>query len=245
MSHIREDSVMTNVEQQIIKLFDAQDKDYLTLKTLKTNSQIKKLLQLTEKMSNTEIKKKLLPHVEHAIKIVKGYKGLYVMRNISDTNLIFNRIRKKPCSLKSLKVYFPVQTKELAKLVSQMVRSGQLCAEFSEKSDINLSIHDSKTDHDYLKTQKESAPQASHDRQKMKAAYDHVGGGRSFVRIYAMREFLKWSRQRFDRALEKLTKELAIQLHIGDPSVLTEKQLEDSFVDDEGQVCITITWRDV
>jgi len=236
---------MTNIENLIIQLFDNQGKDYLTLKFLKSQSQIKKILQLTDKMSNSDIKKKLLPHVENAIRVVRGYKVLYVTRNISDTDLIINRIQKKPCSLKSLKLFFPVQTKQLAKLVSQMVMSGQLCVEFSDKGDINLSINDIKPEQQEEILEEVSEAQTTNDRQKMKEAYDHVGGGRSFVRIHAMREYLNWSRQRFDQSLEQLTRELAIQLHFGDPSVLTEKQLEDSYVDDEGQVCITITWRDV
>jgi len=231
---------MTKIEQLIIKLFDDQDKDYLTLKFLKKNSQIKKILHLTDKMSNTDIKKKLLPHVTNAIRVVNGYKSLYVTRNINDTDLITNCIQKKPCSLKQLKVHFPIQSKDLVKLVSQMVMSGQLCVSFTVESGINLSINVNKTEKN-----KKILPeiQTISDSEKMKEAYDYVGGGNSFVRIHAMRDYLNWPRERFDQTLEQLTRELTIQLHFGDPSVLTEKQLKDSFLDDEGQLCITITWR--
>jgi len=237
---------MTNVEQLIIKLFDDQGNDYLILKKLKKQPQIRKLLQLTNKMENPEIKKKLLPHVEKELRVTNGYKGLYVTRNISDNDLIINSIRKNPRSLGVLKQYFPVQTKILKKLVAQMIMAGQLCMEFSENSDaINLSINENKPEKHEIISQNETDIQPTNDRQQMKEAYDHVGGGRSFVRIHAMRDYLNWPRERFDKTLEQLTSELAIQLHFGDPSVLTQKQLEDSYMDDEGQVCITITWRNV
>jgi hypothetical protein len=236
---------MTNVEQRLITLFDNQRKDYLTLKYLKKNTQLKKILQLTPEMTNTEIKKKLLPHVENDIRIVNGYKGLYVTRKISDTDLIINRLRKKPDSLGNLKKNFPIQAKKLVKIVSQMVMSGKLCVEFTENYIIKLTINDKAPERKDQTLQDTVEIQPMSDRQKMKAAYDHVGSGRSFVRIHAMRDYLNWPRERFDQTLEQLTKELIIQLHFGDPSVLTEKQLNDSYVDDEGQVCITITWRHV
>jgi hypothetical protein len=236
---------MTNIEQLIIKLFDDQGKDYLNLNQLKKQSQIRKLLQLTEEMDNTKIKKTLLPHLENELRVTHGYKGLYVTRNISDADLIISSIRKKPRSLGKLKLFFPVKTNKLMKMVAQMIMDGQLCVEFTETCVINLSINENKPEKHEKISQNEVDIQPTNDRQKMKKAYDHVGGGRSFVRIHAMRDYLNWPRKRFDQTLEELTRELAIQLHFGDPSVLTQKQLEDSYVDDEGQVCITITWRDV
>jgi hypothetical protein len=236
---------MENIEKQIIDILDKKGTDYLTLKTLKNHSYIKNALKLTGKMQNTNIKKKLAPHLGDALKIVNGYKGLYVVRDISDTDFVINRIHKKACSLGELKQHFPIQTKDLVKLVSQMVMAGQLCVEFSTSGTIHLSINANPPAKQIDISQEASETDTSNDRQKMRAAYDHIGGGRGFVRIYAMREYLGWPEERFDQTLEQLVKELAIQLHYGDPSILTEKQLKASFVDDEGQVCITLTWRDV
>jgi len=237
---------MTNIEKQIIKLFDDQGKDYVTLKTLKVHTKIKNMLQLSSEMQNSDIKKKLLPHLENDLQIVNGYRGvLYVKRNINDTDLIINRIRNKPDSLGNLKRNFPIQAKKLVKIVSQMVMSGQLSVEFTVNGIIHLSILDNLNDKQDINEPNTPEIQPLSNHQKMKAAYDHVGGGQSFVRIHAMRAYLNWPRDLFDQTLEQLTRELVIQLHFGDPSVLTEKQLEDSYVDDDGQVCITITWRDV
>jgi len=248
---------MEKIEKNIVDLLDNQGKDYLTFNALKNQKFLQTSLKLTKNMSNTDIKKKLIPHVGNEIRITNGYKGLYVTRNISDSDMVINSLQKKANSLGRLKLFFPVQTKKLLKLVAQMIMAGQLCVDFSANGTINLSINDNFEKQDDMpqndvaiqtpknNTQNTSERQPSNDRQKMKEAYDHVGGGRSFVRIYAMREYLAWPEKRFNQTLEQLTKDLAIQLHYGDPSVLTEKQLENSFVDDEGQVCITITWRDV
>jgi hypothetical protein len=33
-------------------------------------------------------------------------------------------------------------------------------------------------------------------------------------------------------------------LHYGDPSALTEDELKKSYMDDDGGICITVTWRE-
>jgi hypothetical protein len=35
-----------------------------------------------------------------------------------------------------------------------------------------------------------------------------------------------------------------IQLHGGDPSTMTETEIEDSYLDEKGRLRITITWRE-
>jgi len=65
----------------------------ITLNSLKKQTQINNILKLTPKMTNTVIKKKLLPHVENDIRIENGYKGLYVARNINDTELIIDTFK--------------------------------------------------------------------------------------------------------------------------------------------------------
>ena len=68
------------------------------------------------------------------------------------------------------------------------------------------------------------------------------GQGCGFVRIYALRRRLGWSREVFDDMLRRLRNEEVVQLHAGDVSLMTREQVEDSFVDENGFMMGTMTW---
>ncbi|ETR72333.1 MAG: hypothetical protein OMM_01809 [Candidatus Magnetoglobus multicellularis str. Araruama] len=214
------------------------------LKKLTNHKHLRDLLQIKRDTDRPAIKKKLSPHVTNAIRITNGYKGLYVTRNMSDTELIISSLGKKT-PLGTLKMFFPIQTTKLVQMVSQMIMSGKLHVSFSDSGSVTyLKVNDAPTEINEPQSKTTSQEtEANDDRQKMKKAYDAIGGGQSYVRIYKIREYLDWPKERFNKTLEQLTKELAIQLHAGDPSVLTEEQLKNSYVDDEQQICITISWR--
>ena len=80
-------------------------------------------------------------------------------------------------------------------------------------------------------------------REAMKEAYDWVKNDRTYIRIYEVREALKWTKQKFNKTLESLARDYAIQLHYGDPGLLTTEQKEQSYIDNDGGLCITMTWR--
>ena len=76
-----------------------------------------------------------------------------------------------------------------------------------------------------------------------KAAYQAIGHGRGFVRIHKVREFLSWSKKRFNRTFKHLIQELIIELHGGDPSIMTKQELDDSWIDERtGFLYLTLTW---
>ena len=61
------------------------------------------------------------------------------------------------------------------------------------------------------------------------------------MRIHHVREALGWPRQRFDRALEEARRALAIELHGGDPSQLTRKQITDCYSDATGVLYLSMS----
>ena len=70
-----------------------------------------------------------------------------------------------------------------------------------------------------------------------------MGEGLDFVRIHQVREQLGWPDDRFRAALEALRADYTIELHGGDPSVLTPQQRLSSYEDPHGQMFITLSWR--
>lgn len=81
------------------------------------------------------------------------------------------------------------------------------------------------------------------DRNAFKAAYNAVGKGKSFVRIHRIRNYLNWCDNRFNSVLSELIYDYSVQLHGGDPSKLTEKEINSSFTDEYRTLYITLTWR--
>ena len=74
------------------------------------------------------------------------------------------------------------------------------------------------------------------------AAYKVLGQGRSFVRIHRLREYLDWPIAQFDGVLYLLACNGTIELHGGDTSKLSKKELADSFCDG-GTVYVCLSWR--
>jgi len=237
---------MTQIEQEIINILDKEEKDYVTLNSLKKKGSIMRLLNLNKKPSQSDIKKKLQPHVHQAIRITEGFnQKWFAARNISDKELVFNSIQSNPRSLPQLRKNFVLKTQRLLTIVPEMVSSGQLS--FWLKSDkfvMQLTANEFEQSKE-MPQEEESCHITETDHQQMKEAYDHVGQGKSFVRIYQLREHLGWSRNRFDKTIEDLARKLMIQLHRSDPSVLSEEEIKNSYNDNDLGLCITLTWRNV
>ncbi len=70
-----------------------------------------------------------------------------------------------------------------------------------------------------------------------------MGEQLDFVRIHRVREHLGWSDERFDAVLETLRADYTIELHGGDPSMLTPNQRAASYQDPSGPMFITLSWR--
>jgi len=74
-------------------------------------------------------------------------------------------------------------------------------------------------------------------------ASESLDHGKIFVRIFEVRRKLVWSVERFDSMLVKLMDEAVIQLHAGDNTTMTKEDIRDSFIDDNGFIHFTMTWR--
>lgn len=87
-----------------------------------------------------------------------------------------------------------------------------------------------------------AAPADGSDRAAFGAACRALARDQGLIRIHALRAYLDWPRQRFDDMLREMMAAYAIELHGGDPSALTEFQLEGAYRDPNGLLYITLTW---
>ena len=77
-----------------------------------------------------------------------------------------------------------------------------------------------------------------------KQAFDKLNeNGQTFIRIPDLRKELNWPREVFDSMLIKLRDEGIITLRVGDATLRTLEEVENSFVDENGFRMGTVTWE--
>lgn len=73
--------------------------------------------------------------------------------------------------------------------------------------------------------------------------FQQVAQGRIFIPIFEIRRRLTWPRERFDVALSRLWDQGVIQLHAGDVASMTEDEVRECYMDQNGFLLLTMTWR--
>ena len=77
------------------------------------------------------------------------------------------------------------------------------------------------------------------DEKRLRGEHDTKRRGRLSY-IHAVRNALNWDPERFDSTLRSLRDSYQIQLTGGDPSILTDQEIRDSFTDERGQRFLSI-----
>ena len=70
----------------------------------------------------------------------------------------------------------------------------------------------------------------------VRAYEEEVGSDEYPVKIYRLRARLGWERERFDRLVESMAEQGYILLHQTDVSSLSLKQIDDSYVSEDGDL---------
>jgi diguanylate cyclase (GGDEF)-like protein len=97
-----------------------------------------------------------------------------------------------------------------------------------------------------VEAEPESTPPPKTDQERVplfKAALDKVARGDYYVSIYKIRRQLNWPRDMFDDFMDHLMVEGHVLANPGNPSKLTEDQIEDCYQDEFGDLYLTVNWR--
>ncbi len=233
----------SEIKQAISDLLEKQGEDFLSVAQIRNKLPLGVLekLGLSRKSQNSETLKTLQPAMGDGLKVYRGPKARYIGRDLPAEAIVLKGIQKTPgLSSKSLaQRRMPLIKRDFIPALNRLLESGQVLCTF------NLNHTP------VLVPAPSPAPQAleaqwdlslEDARVAFKQAYDRIGKGRGFVRIHRLREALNWPRDQFDDLLTDLMADYVIELHGGDPSVMSERQIRDSFVDDTGVLYITLTW---
>lgn len=229
-----------DLEHAILQLLQQRGKDYLTVRQLSASlpARVRQQLGLTQRQTTTELLKQLAPSLGERLQVYRRAPSVYIGHKRSPAELLLRKVQQSPgISPKRLGVGLPLAKKNYIATLNALLASGALVCTFKDNHMPVLHIAQPSS-------ATESA-QASVDSERaaMQAAYQAVGQGRSFVRIHRLRDALPWPRERFDRVLQALVAEYTVELHGGDPSVLTAEEIRQSFTAVDGTLYIALSWR--
>jgi hypothetical protein len=196
--------------------------------------------------------KKLRQQIEgllgQRLKIYPVKKATYIGRNMPSEEMIVQLIENHPdISFKLICQKVPLTRQHTIDTINVLMSAGIILPRLNDKMNIFFTLKDPAfakienirarmKEHETIHS-KEKASAEFHD------AYKSVGKGRNFVRIHRIRDFLQWPEKTFDDVLKTLMQNYVIELHGGDPSSMSEKEIENSYKDEQGRLFLTISWR--
>lgn len=133
----------------------------------------------------------------------------------------------------------PFKKDEFASIINSLVNEGKAAVKLDKtfkpqifRANANVQpVHTTMT------------PSGEYTTEKFREAFRALDQGRIAVRICDLRRRLDWPRDVFDGMLRELRDREIISLRTGDASTMTEDEVRDSFVDENGFRRGSVTWN--
>jgi hypothetical protein len=231
---------LSEVAQDIQRILHKRGKDYLPVRQISASlsRRVRQQLSLTTRHSTVDMLKKLTPWLGESLQVYHGPASVYIGQKRSPTELILQSVQQHPgISPKQLGLGLPLSQRRYIAALNDLLGAGTVVCTFKDNHMpmLHLSSHAS--------AQGTVQASAEDDLLAFYTAYHAVGYGRSFVRIHRLRDALPWPCKRFERVLRALLADYTVELHGGDPSVMTEEERRHSFTDADGTLYIALSWR--
>jgi hypothetical protein len=228
-----DDSSRPDMARMIIEILSRAEKPYLTVNQIKKrlpSECFRRLGVRRQKLRNVQLLDMLKADIGDRLRVYRGPRAVYIGINHTLEDIIFAKIKQHPgVSSRALAGRVPMLKRECIDGVNRLVEGGRLRCILDQAHRATL----------WPVVPDDPAP----DRKALfKEAYDRIGKGRGFVRIHRIRESLGWPDGIFDSMLRSLMAEYVVELHGGDPSGLSEHEIRNSFVDENGMLYITLSW---
>lgn len=242
----------------LVAMLNRAKKDFLSLTDILAQlpADVMADLGLSRQSSTNAVATALSSRLEPGLTLHRKGQGRYIGRPLIDilTGILKRKPGKSPKQIIAMKL--PVNKETVLAALNEAMKTGTVQCSFNAYYTPALCLAktlpaasltaDRASDSGLEPAFPLIAPQDdAADRRAFKAAYDTVGKGRSYVPIYRLRRHLGWPRERFDQVIARLSQDLIVQLQGGDPSSMTQKDIEDSYLDDQGRLRISVTWREL
>ncbi|MBU3916590.1 hypothetical protein KKA14_13740 [bacterium] len=231
-----------DIKQAILSLLMLKNKDYLTVNQIRDglSLEIIRQLGLRKRVSTpTEVLRHLRPCFGEELKEYKGVRSIYIGYSYPLEDLVLRKIKKTPgLSSKRLRNSLPVVNQDYIRAINSLIQSQRVSILLDEKTHAPKSIVVSFAND----LESKLSGNIDVEIEEFKKAYNGVGEGKSFVKIHKIREHFNWPVEKFDRVLIELRRRFLVQLHGGDPSTMSQMEIDNSFTDEKGNLRIIVTW---
>jgi len=250
-------SIVEVINQAVVNALRKEKNGYLNIKSLITGfpAELKKTLDFKQNIRAKDFTAKealmrIGPHLDQTVLVYSKGNSIYLSLDSKDSMILrkLGQLKSFPTFKMLRKNVSPLLKDDFTQALNGLLLSGKLKCTFKGDNPVlslseEFSIQPSEPV-DFIKDGPVNPDiKTVDDPEVFKAALNSSGQGRRMVYIYLVRRHLKWSRERFDAMIRKLRAEYRIQLHGGDPSVMTEDQVRDSFMDERGILYISASWR--
>ncbi|MCP3926628.1 MAG: hypothetical protein GY714_29050 [Desulfobacterales bacterium] len=220
-------SIKTDFEVSVLNLLNAEGRDFLTVTKIKNKLplNILKSLSLKRTSNNSAFIKKTKTFLNGKLSYYRS-RYSYIGLNINDEDLICNFLVEKELSVKKTVSLLPLTKRNFVKALNKLI------------NDNSIYIYLNKDFQTFIGLVK-------CDIIKDEDIFENIckGEDRSYIRIHSLREKCSWDKERFDNVVNKFSNDGKVQLLGGDPSELSETEIQNSYVDSKGRLRIMLTWR--
>jgi hypothetical protein len=234
-----------DIQQSLQELFERNQEYCLTATAVKNNlsSEIRRVLNLDKKqISQKEIIEKLKPYFTDVFDEFKKRTTKCIGYKISAREMILRQLKRTPDkSSKELKNLLPMNAETYIETINELLAEGMIVCTgiYKNHSVASLKLNDLPSENE-----NENLPSTLDEKtNRFRKAYDVAGGGRPYVYIHKIRDLLKWPAAYFDQVLVELAQQDIIVVQGGNPALLTNREIKDSYYDKYGYLRLTVSWR--
>jgi hypothetical protein len=237
----------TSVAERLAECLKKKKTNYMTLGSLP--SSLKRRLTGKAKPSAAELKKCIVPHLGEGLTLRQGGRGVYLAFEQSEEFLLRQIVRKRAGKTPSVN-NIPFRKEEYVSVLNRLIEQGKVFVRLNK--DYKPALFPApETDVRKAKGETGAARENRERNQERKnisekqfdSAYRALEGGKFFVRICDLRRRLGWTEREFDGMAAALRDAGKIQLQAGDTAYFSERDIADSFVDENGFRMLTLMWR--
>jgi hypothetical protein len=232
------------IENGLVEVLRRKNRDFIPLGELKRAPKtVRDAAGIRSKDSAARVAQRIRPHLTGRLTILQGSRTKYLAFNQPDEAIVAALIRERPgTSLKQLAQASPFRKAEFLNALNAMLQRGDVRCEIAPDYAVKLHPAQSIPDGRAVTPDREPPPVQS-ESEPFLAACGKLDRGQEYIRIHEIRDALGWSRERFDRVLESLRDEGAVQLHAGDIATMSEEEVRKSYVDENNFFLATLTRR--
>jgi len=254
---------LPDLEHDILHILHQRGKAYLTVRQIVASlrTRVRQQLGLTKSQSTVELLKKMTPWLGESLQVYRGSRSVYIGQKHSPAEIILQRVQQSPgISPKQLGLGLPLSKHSYIATLNTLLETGTVVCTFKDNHIPVLHIARNvpgatvsaqaealgatvSAQSVFTLPQDLAPTYGANERAAFQTAYNEVGQGRSFVRIHRLRDALPWPREHFERVLRELAADYTLELHGGDPSMMTDEELRQSFTAADGTLYIALSWR--